>query len=65
MYVLSYVNILKYLTGTYYMERLIIVKVAVDRLVLMSALKGTPAFSWKLSTNQRLLLCHIKCTHYF
>ena len=36
-YVLSYVNILKYLPSTY-MERLIIARVAVDRSVLMSAL---------------------------
>ena len=37
-YVLSYVNILNYLPGSYYMERLIIAKVAVDRSVLMSNL---------------------------
>jgi len=37
-YVLSYVNILKYVPGTYYMERLIISKVTVDRSVLISAL---------------------------
>ena len=37
-HVLSYVNILKYLPGTYYMERLIIAKVAVNRSVLISVL---------------------------
>ena len=37
-YVLSCVNILKYLPGTYYMERLIIAKVTIDRSILMSAL---------------------------
>ena len=37
-YVLSFVNILKYPPGTYYMERLIIAKVTVDRSIIMSAL---------------------------
>ena len=37
-YVLSYVNVLKYLPGTYFMERLINAKLTADRSILMRAL---------------------------
>ena len=57
-YVLSYVNILKYLPGTYYTERVIIAKVAVDRLVLMNGLSRTHLQPTTVSTSY-------KYSHYF